>query len=119
MDEPRAKENARDAAEQVGKAANETARGVGAQVQPALDQGKSMVQDLANQASEAGQQAVDRAGELLQNVAPQAKEVASNLYERGSQSGEYARQYAVEQPFTALLIAGAVGYALGYLIHRR
>ena len=119
MDQPRAKETARDAAEQVGKAANEAVQRVGAQVQPALDQGKSMVQDLANQASEAGKQAVGRAGELLQNVAPQAKEVASNLYERGSQSGEYVRQYAVEQPLTALLIAGAIGYGLGYLIHRR
>jgi ElaB/YqjD/DUF883 family membrane-anchored ribosome-binding protein len=119
MDQPRSKENARDAADQAGKAANEAAQRVGAQVQPALDQGKSMVQDLANQASEAGKQAVDRAGEVLQNAAPQAKEVASNLYERGSQSGEYVRQYAVEQPLTALLIAGAIGYGLGYLIHRR
>jgi len=119
MDQPRAKETARDATEQVGKAANEAVQRVGAQVQPALDQGKSMVQDLANQASEVGEQAVGRAAELLQNVAPQAKEVASNLYERGSQSGEYVRQYAVEQPLTALLIAGAVGYGLGYLIHRR
>jgi len=106
MDQPRAKETARDATEQVGKAANEAVQRVGAQVQPALDQGKSMVQDLANQASEVGEQAVGRAAELLQNVAPQAKEVASNLYERGSQSGEYVRQYAVEQPLTALLIAG-------------
>ena len=119
MDQPRARETARDAAEQVGKAANEAVQRVGAQVQPTLDQSKSMVQDLANQASEAGRQAAGRAGELIQNVAPQAKEVASNLYERGSQSGEYARQYAVEQPLRALLIAGAVGYGLRYLTHRR
>jgi hypothetical protein len=62
--------------------------GAGAEVQPALDQGKETVKDLASQASEAGRQAVDWAGELLQKVAPQAKEVASNLYERGSQSGD-------------------------------
>jgi ElaB/YqjD/DUF883 family membrane-anchored ribosome-binding protein len=119
MDQPRAKENARDTAEQVGKAAKEAVQRVGEQVQPALDQGKSMAQGLATQASETGKQAVGRAGELLQNVAPQAKEVASNLYERGLQSGEYARQYTVEQPLIALLIAGAIGYGLGYLIHRR
>ena len=100
-------------------AANEAARWAGAEVQPALDQGKETVKDLASQASEAGGQAVDRAGELLQNVAPQAKEVASNLYERGSQSGEYARQFAAEQPVAALLIAAAIGYGLAYLIHRR
>jgi ElaB/YqjD/DUF883 family membrane-anchored ribosome-binding protein len=66
-----------------------------------------------------GRQAVGQASELLQNVAPQTKEAASNLYERGLQSREYARQYTMEQPLTALLIAGAIGYGLGYLIHRR
>ena len=119
MDQPRARETAKDAAEQVGKAANEAVQRVGAQVQPALDQGKAMVQDLASQASETGRQAVERAGELLENVAPQAKEMASDLYERGSQSAEYARQYVVQQPVTALLLAGAIGYGLAYLIHRR
>ena len=119
MDQPRAQEIAKDAAEQGDKAANEAARPAGAEVQPALDQGKETVKDLASQASEAGGQAVDRAGELLQNVAPQAKEVASNLYERGSQSGDYARQFAAEQPVVALLIAAAIGYGLAYLIHRR
>ena len=120
MDQPRAQEIAKDAAEQGNKAANEAARRVGAEVQPALDQGKETVKDLASQASEAGRQAVDQAGELLQNVAPQqAKEVASNLYERGSQSGDYARQFAAEQPVVALLIAAAIGYGLAYLIHRR
>jgi ElaB/YqjD/DUF883 family membrane-anchored ribosome-binding protein len=108
VDQPRAKENARDTAEQLGKSANEAVERVGGQVQPALDQGKSMAQDLATQASEAGRQAVGRTGELLQNVAPQAKEVA-----------RYARQHIVEQPLTALLIASAIGYGLGYLIHRR
>jgi ElaB/YqjD/DUF883 family membrane-anchored ribosome-binding protein len=92
---------------------------VGAQIKPMLDQGKSIVQDLANQASEVGRQAVGQAGDLLHNVAPQAKEAASNLYQRGSQSGEYVRQYAAEQPIAALLIAGAIGYGLAYLIHRR
>ena len=119
MDQPRAREIAKDAAEQVGKAGNVAVQQVGAQIQPALDQGKSMVQDLASQASETGRQAVDGAGELLQNVVPQAKEVASDLYARASQSGEDARQYVVQQPLTALLIAGAIGYGLAYLIHRR
>ena len=119
MDQPRAQEIAKDAAEQGDKAANEAARRVGVEVQPALDQGKERVKDLASQASEAGRQAVDRAGELLQNAAPQAKEVASNLYERGSQSGDYARHFAAEQPVAALLIAAAIGYGLAYLIHRR
>jgi ElaB/YqjD/DUF883 family membrane-anchored ribosome-binding protein len=119
MDQPRAREIAKEAAAQGDKAANEAAQRVSVGAQPALDQGKAMVQDLASQASEVGRQAVGQAGELLQNVAPQAKEAASNLYERGSQSGEYVRQYAAEQPVAALLIAAAITYGLGYLIHRR
>ena len=72
----------------------------------------------ANRASETGRQAMDRAGEFIEGVAPQAREVAGNLYEQGSQTGEYVRQYTAQQPLTALLIAGALGYALGHLIHR-
>jgi hypothetical protein len=45
--------------------------------------------------------------------------VASNLYERGSQSGDYARKFAAEQPVAALFIAAAIGYGHAYLIHRR
>ena len=99
-------------------AANEAAQQAGAGVQSALDQGKSVAQDLANRASETSRQAMGRVGEYVDTVAPQAKEVASNLYDQGSQSGEYIRQYAAQQPLTALLIAGALGYMLAYLIHR-
>jgi ElaB/YqjD/DUF883 family membrane-anchored ribosome-binding protein len=119
MDQPRAKEDARNTAGQAGKAANDAMQRVGEQIQPALDQGKELVRDLATQASGIGTRVVGEAGDLLQNVAPQAKEAASNLYERGSQSGEYVRQYAAEQPITALLIAAAIGYGLAYLIHWR
>jgi ElaB/YqjD/DUF883 family membrane-anchored ribosome-binding protein len=119
MDQTRAREIARDAAEQVGKTANEAAHRIGEQVQPALDQGKSVVQDLAHRASETGRQAMDRAGEFIEGVAPQAKQVASNLYDQGSRSGTYVRQYAAQEPFTAMLVAGAIGFALGYLIRGR
>lgn len=81
-----------------------------------------MAQDLARQASEAGQQAMGQAGEAIQNVAPwaadQAKQAASGLYDQGSRAGESLRQYVGEQPLTALLLAGAIGYMLAYLIHR-
>lgn len=119
MDQPRAREIAKDAAEQAGKTANEAAKWVGERVQPALDQGKSMAQDLADQASETGRQAMDRAGEFVESVAPQVKQAASNLYDQGSRSGEYVRQYAAQEPLTALLIAGAIGFALGYLVRGR
>jgi ElaB/YqjD/DUF883 family membrane-anchored ribosome-binding protein len=110
---------ARDAAEQVGKTASEVVKQIGDHVQPALDQGKAMAQDLANQASEVGRQAMGRAGEFIEGVAPQAKQMASNLYDQGSRSGQYLRQYVVQEPLAGMLVAGFIGYMLGYLIHRR
>jgi len=74
------------------------------------------VQDLANRASEVGRQSVGRAGELADRVAPQARQVASNLYEQGSRSGQAVRQYASQEPFAAMLVAGLIGFTLGYLI---
>ena len=59
------------------------------------------------------------AGEFVDNVAPQAKEVASNLYNQGARSGQYVRQYAAQEPFAAMLAAGLIGFALGYLIRGR
>ena len=70
MDQTRAREMAKDAAEQAGKTATDAAKRVGEQVQPAFDQGKAVVQDLANQASEVGRQAVDRAGEFVEGLTP-------------------------------------------------
>jgi hypothetical protein len=49
----------------------------------------------------------------------QATRAATNLYQQGSRAGDFITQYAVEQPVVALLVAGAIGYGLAYLIHRR
>jgi ElaB/YqjD/DUF883 family membrane-anchored ribosome-binding protein len=99
-------------------------------MQGRLDQGKEMMQDaqasaatLARQATEAGRQAMAQAGELVQGTAReagnQASQAATNLYQQGSRAGDFISQYAAEQPVTALLVAGAIGYGLAYLIHRR
>jgi ElaB/YqjD/DUF883 family membrane-anchored ribosome-binding protein len=119
MDQTRAWETARDATEQAGKTANEAAQRVGEQIQPALDQGKAVVQDLANRASETGRQAMDRASVFAEGIATQAKQAASNLYEQGSRSGQYVRQYAAQEPFAAMLVAGLIGFTFGYLIRGR
>jgi ElaB/YqjD/DUF883 family membrane-anchored ribosome-binding protein len=118
MDKEWAQQVATNAGERTAKEANEAGRRAGAEAQALLDQGKSIVQDVANLASETGRQAVNRAGEFIEGAAPQAREMASNLYEQGSQTGEYVRQYTAQQPLAALLIAGAIGYVLGYLVHR-
>ena len=84
-----------------------------------VENGVNPLASLADQASEAGRQAIGQASEYIENVAPQAKQVASNLYDQSARSGQYVRQYAEQEPLTAMLVAGAIGFALGYLIRGR
>ena len=78
---------------------------------------------LARQASEAGRQAMAQAGEVIQGAARQASDqatqAATNLYQQGSRASDFISRYTAEQPVTALLVAGAIGYGLAFLIHRR
>jgi|SRR5215469_18555777 len=115
MDQQQVKDFASDAAATTSKIAGDAATQAAAGVKSAFDQGKTMVQDLqaganslARQASETGRQAVAQAGEVMQGLAQQ-----------GSLAGEQVRRFVAEQPFAALAIACAIGYGLGYLIHRR
>ena len=118
MDKEWAQQIAKDAGGKTTQEANETGRRTGAEARALIDQGKSIAQGAANRASETGRQAMDRAGEFIEGVAPRARETASNLYEQGSQTGEYVSDFPAQQPVAALLISGAIGYALGYLVHR-
>ncbi len=136
MDQQQAEGMAKDAVEKAGKTASDAVGQVGATVQAKLDQGKAMAQNvrtgaqetidkattLARQVSESGGQAASRAGEVIQGVArdvsSQASQAATNLYQQGSLAGGYVSRYTAEQPLTALLIAGFIGYGLAYLIHR-
>ena len=134
MHEQRIQDRVSEAAEKVGARigtmAGDSTKQSGTAVQAKLDQGKAMIQDaqasaaaLARQASEAGRQAMTQAGELVQGAAreagAQATQAATNLYQQGSRAGDFISQYVAEQPVAALLVAGAIGYGLAYLIHRR
>ena len=130
MDEQRIQDRVSETTEKIGTMASDAAKQAGATTQGKLDQGKTIIQDaqtsaaaLARQASEAGRQAMAQAGELVQGAARevgnQATQVATNLYQQGSRAGDFISRYTAEQPVTALLVAGAIGYGLAYLIHRR
>jgi ElaB/YqjD/DUF883 family membrane-anchored ribosome-binding protein len=112
--------------EKVGTMASDAAKQAGTTMQGKLDQGKALIQDaqtsaatLARQASEAGRQAMTQAGEVAREAGNKATQAATNLYQQGSRAGDFISRYAAEQPVTALLVAGAIGYGLAYLIHRR
>jgi ElaB/YqjD/DUF883 family membrane-anchored ribosome-binding protein len=130
MDEQRIQDRVSETTEKIGTMASDAAKQAGATMQGKLEQGKTIIQDaqtgaaaLARQASEAGRQAMAQAGELVQGAARevgnQATQAATNLYQQGSRAGDFISRYTAEQPVTALLVAGAIGYGLAYLIHRR
>jgi ElaB/YqjD/DUF883 family membrane-anchored ribosome-binding protein len=125
---------ARDAAAKVGEMANNAASQPN--VRDKVEQGKAMWQEakagaadamgkassVARDMSAAGAQAASQAGETIQGAArqvgTQATQAANTLYEQGTNASGYVSRYAAEQPWTALLVAAAVGYGLAYLIHR-
>jgi len=91
-------------------APNRTAESAGA----ALDKAG----DLAQKASIAGVQAVDAVQGVARDLANHASETATAVYQQGARAGGSISRYAAAQPLTALLVAGAIGYGIAYLIHR-
>jgi vacuolar-type H+-ATPase subunit H len=65
----------------------------------------SLAKDFAEQAPDIARKVRERAGPLAQD-----------LYQRG---GEYLSRNTQANPLALLLIAGAVGYGIGYLFSRR
>jgi hypothetical protein len=124
------------AKQRVEDVVTDTAAEVADTVQGKLDQGKGIFQDfqagageaidkataLVRDVSTAGSQAIAQAGEVVQGVArevsSQAGQAAATAYQQGAHAEGYLRRYAAEQPLTALLIVGALGYGLAYLMHR-
>jgi len=79
---------------------------------------QKFVEDAADQGRRGLAQASDAIQGMAQDVGNQASQVASTVYEQGARAKGYVSRYAAEQPLGALLIAGAIGYGLAYLIHR-
>ncbi len=79
--------------------------------------------DLARAASNVGMQVVTQTNDAIQDAAMEvgnrASQVATAAYEQGARAKGYISRYTSEQPLSALLIAGVIGYGFSYLIHRR
>ena len=73
---------------------------------------KTQAEGMADQASGTAQRALGQARDSLRDAADVVSDQASSI-------GEYLDETIHERPLTALLAAGAIGYVLGLLIHRR
>jgi len=60
---------------------------------------------------------IEQAGSVARNLGEQASAASDALYQQGARAGDYVSRNVNEYPLPALLVAGAVGYGLAYLIH--
>ena len=136
MNEQRAEALVSNAVEKAKDTANDLAKQARTGLQGKLDQGEATIRDVqtradealdkatdfARQASAVGGDAITQAGDIVQGAArevgKQADQAATTLYQHGARAGGYVSRYAADQPLAALLVAGAIGYGLAYLIHR-
>ena len=99
-----------------------------------LDQGEAKVEELqatagdvvqqvtaaAHDFSEQAKSTVANAGDVVQDFARQARDqvgpAADKLYQQGTRAGDALIRNVEQNPLLALLIAGAIGYGLSYLI---
>ena len=85
----------------------------------AMEQTSATVRHLSEQARAAMADPGATAQELARRAREQAAIAGDALYQQGTRAGEYLTRNVNEYPLAALLIAGAVGYGLAYLIHAR
>ena len=125
----RNKDNARRGSESIpntasdGMTGNRSGQDGGAD-EGTLEQAKTMARNVGEQArniaNTAGEQArsiANTASSTAQDLARRAREQTDTIYQQGTQASEYLTRNVNEYPLTALLVAGAIGYGLGYLIH--
>jgi ElaB/YqjD/DUF883 family membrane-anchored ribosome-binding protein len=99
------------------------------QVQGGVDSAIEMGSNLAGKAQAAAAQVASTIQSAGMETGKQAADVAAKTYQQGAQAAadyvskqgaqaaEYVKRNTAEQPWMALLIAGAIGYMLAYLIH--
>ncbi len=92
----------------VNEVKGDVKEGIGKFTGDAKTQAEGMAESMAGKA----QQTVGQARDALRDAADVVSEQAASV-------GEYLDETIRDRPLTALLAAGAVGYVLSLLIHRR
>lgn len=77
------------------------------------------VSDLAGKAGTAAAGAASTIHGAASETVKQAGDAAAKAYKQGAQAAEYLSHKTTEQPLVALLIAGAIGFSIGYMLFRR
>jgi hypothetical protein len=76
---------------------------------------------MIEKARNVGMDVARNVGEQARTVAATAQDVArragEQTYEGGQRAGEYLTRNVNEYPLAALMVAGAIGYGVAYLVH--
>jgi ElaB/YqjD/DUF883 family membrane-anchored ribosome-binding protein len=88
----------------IGRVASEAAKAS----EPLIERTKSAVRDAGAETWNVGQRA-----------AAQARDMTDEISNQGGRALDSVRQQVSSDPLTGLLVAGAIGYLLGYISHRR
>ena len=120
-DDTLTREQAMDVAREVGKTAldqgRQQAHQATAMAGDTMEQARTMARNVGEQARATAAEASATAQDLARRARDQAAAASDALYQHGMRAGEYLTENVNEYPLTALLIAGAIGYGLAFLIH--
>jgi len=83
------------------------------QAKAGIASGVETAKNLAGKVQTAGSAIRDAAVE----TGNRASDAAAKAYQQGAQAAEIVSRTTAEQPWTALLVAVAIGYGIAYLIH--
>ena len=99
---------------------------IGTQVSKTADATKERIATATDKVTELagkGWTAAVGAGDTIQTTAVetarQIGDAAAATYRQGLRASQFASKNTAEQPLLALLIAGAIGFSIAYLLFRR
>lgn len=109
-------------AKSIGDQASRLTKRATAGAEEMAERARELAQQAASMAAEAASaltEARNGAWEVAQRAGTGARGLADQAYRSSRRGARDLAERVEERPLLALLVAGAIGYALGYLLHAR
>src|SRR3954465_1150326 len=105
--------------DQAGSKLQEGVERIADRAKGAIDSASAVASQTLSQAEDASKQAWDIGQRLSAQAKDQAQEVAGQLSEQSSRALQAITRQVQAEPLLGILVAGAIGYLLGVIGHRR
>jgi ElaB/YqjD/DUF883 family membrane-anchored ribosome-binding protein len=109
-------------AKSIAEQANRLTKRASAGADEITERARELAQQAATMAGEAATalaEAREGAWDVAQKAGAGARGMANQAYRSGRQGAQDLAERVEERPLLALVVAGAIGYALAYLLHAR